>query len=32
MKPESGAAMNRNIKVLDISYNKFSGEAVREFA
>lgn len=24
--------MNRNLKVLDISYNKFSGEAVREFA
>jgi Ran GTPase-activating protein (RanGAP) involved in mRNA processing and transport len=32
LKPESGAAMNRNLKVLDISYNKFSGEAVREFA
>lgn len=24
--------MNRNLKVLDISYNKFSGEAVRELA
>ena len=24
--------MNRNLKVLDISYNKFSGESVREFA
>ena len=24
--------MNRNLKVLDLSYNKFSGEAVREFA
>jgi len=32
LKPESGAAMNRNLKVLDLSYNKFSGEAVREFA
>lgn len=24
--------MNRNLKVLDLSYNKFSGEAVKEFA
>lgn len=32
MKPEAGAGMNRNLKVLDLSYNKFSGEAVREFA
>lgn len=23
--------MNRNLKVLDLSYNKFTGEAVREF-
>lgn len=32
LKPEAGAAMNRNLKVLDLSYNKFTGEAVREFA
>lgn len=24
--------MNRNLKVLDLSYNKFTGEAVREMA
>jgi len=30
LKPEAGAAMNRNLKVLDLSYNKFSGDCVRE--
>lgn len=32
LKPEAGLQMNRNLKVLDISYNQFSGEAVRELA
>ena len=32
LKPEAGAQMNRNLKVLDLSYNKFTGEAIREFA
>ena len=32
LKPEAGIQMNRNLKVLDISYNHFSGEAVQEFS
>jgi Ran GTPase-activating protein (RanGAP) involved in mRNA processing and transport len=32
LKLEAGAQMNRNLKVLDLSYNKFTGEAIREFA
>jgi len=28
LKPDSGHAMNKSLKVLDLSYNDFSGEAV----
>ena len=31
LKPDTQLAMNRNLKVLDLSYNKFSGEAVQGF-
>ena len=31
LKPDTQLPMNRNLKVLDLSYNKFSGEAVQEF-
>ena len=31
LKPDTGLAMNRNLKVLDLSYNNFSGTAVQEF-
>lgn len=32
LKPEAGMQMNRNLKVLDLSYNTFKGECVQEFA
>ena len=32
LKPDTSLAMNRNIKVLDLSYNNFSGSCVQEFA
>ena len=28
LKPDAGPAMNKALKVLDVSYNTFSGEAV----
>ena len=28
LKPDTNLAMNRNLKVLDLSYNDFSGEAI----
>ena len=31
LKPDTSLQMNRNLKVLDLSYNKFSGAAVQEF-
>ena len=31
LKPDTQLAMNRNLKVLDLSYNEFSSQAVREF-
>ena len=31
LKPDTSLAMNRNLKVLDLSYNSFSGAAVQEF-
>ena len=31
MKPDTNLAMNRNLKVLDLSYNKFSGAALTDF-
>ena len=31
LKPETGLKMNNNLKVLDLSYNKFSGQAVEQF-
>ena len=31
LKPDTGLKMNINLKVLDISYNKFSGRAVEQF-
>ena len=31
LKPETQLPMNRNLKVLDLSYNKFSGEALQGF-
>ena len=31
LKPDTSLAMNRNLKVLDLSYNEFSGQTVREF-
>ena len=30
LKPEAGMQMNRNLKVLDISYNKFTSEGIKE--
>ena len=30
LKPETELPMNRNLKVLDISYNNFSGKGIRE--
>ena len=32
LKPDTQLAMNRNLKVLDLSYNNFSGACVQEFA
>lgn len=32
LKPDAGALMNKTLKVLDVSYNDFSCEAVREFS
>lgn len=32
LKPDTQLAMNRNLKVLDLSYNKFSGACVQEFS
>ena len=31
LKPDTAVPMNRNLKVLDLSYNKFSGSIVQEF-
>lgn len=31
LKPDTSMPMNRNLKVLDLSYNQFSGEAIQEF-
>lgn len=31
LKPDTNLPMNRNLKVLDLSYNKFSGSVVQEF-
>mmetsp|Transcript_40974 Transcript_40974/g.53684 ORF Transcript_40974/g.53684 Transcript_40974/m.53684 type:complete len:89 (-) Transcript_40974:566-832(-) len=31
LKPDTSLSMNRNLKVLDLSYNKFSGGALSEF-
>lgn len=31
LRPDTGVNQARNLKVLDLSYNKFSGEAVKEF-
>ena len=31
LKPDTGIAMNKNLKVLDLSYNKFSGAAIGQF-
>ena len=31
LKPDTNLAMNRNLKVLDLSYNKFSGAALTDF-
>ena len=31
LKPDTNLAMNRNLKVLDLSYNNFSGSTVQEF-
>ena len=31
LKPDTSLAMNRNLKVLDLSYNNFSGASIREF-
>jgi len=31
LKPDTGLPMNRNLKVLDLSYNKFSGKSVEQF-
>lgn len=31
LKPDTNLNMNRNLKVLDLSYNKFSGAALTEF-
>lgn len=32
LKPDTTLPMNRNLKVLDLSYNNFSGEAIQEFS
>jgi len=32
LKPDTQLAMNRNLKVLDLSYNNFSGACVQEFS
>ena len=32
LKPDTQLPMNRNIKVLDLSYNNFSGACVQEFS
>lgn len=32
LKPDTSLAMNRNLKVLDLSYNNFSGAAIQEFS
>ena len=32
LKPDTGLNMNRNLKVLDISYNDFSPSVVQEFS
>lgn len=31
LKPDTSLPINRNLKVLDVSYNKFSGSAIQEF-
>ena len=31
LKPDTNLPMNRNLKVLDLSYNNFSGPVVQEF-
>ena len=31
LKPDTNLNMNRNLKVLDLSYNKFSGPVLEEF-
>ena len=31
LKPDTALKMNINLKVLDLSYNKFSGRAVEQF-
>lgn len=31
LKPDTSLPINRNLKVLDISYNKFNGAALQEF-
>lgn len=31
LKPDYGAESNKTLKVLDVSYNNFSGQAVQEF-
>ena len=31
LKPDTGIPMNRNLKVLDLSYNNFSGPALEQF-
>jgi len=30
LKPDTSMPMNRNLKVLDLSYNQFSGQAIQE--
>jgi hypothetical protein len=32
LKPDTQLPMNRNLKVLDLSYNKFSTESVQGFS
>ena len=31
LKPDTALKMNSNLKVLDLSYNKFSGESIQQF-
>ena len=31
LRPEYGADQNKTLKVLDLSYNNFSGEAMKDF-